>query len=77
VLSDLSFIIVLLFLAVDNKDAKGRRKIDGTPEKKALLPSDSASEETDISSRRAIINDEILALQIREEDLLKVSLKLN
>jgi hypothetical protein len=66
------FIITLFLPTVDNRDAKGRRRPDGTPEKnKSSLPGDGTSEETD-STRRVIANDEILALQIREEDLLKV-----
>jgi len=57
----------------ENKEAKSRRRPDGTPEKaKSTVPSEGAQDDVDINTR-VIVNEEILALQIKEENLIKVS----
>jgi hypothetical protein len=53
-------------------DKLKRGKRDGTPEKPTTPTTDTQEDEEQSARRNIIVNDEILAMQIKPEDLQKV-----
>ena len=59
---------------ISDKLRKGGKR-DGTPEKPTTPNTDNLDEDELAGKKQIIVNDEILAMQIKHEDLQKVGIK--